>query len=110
MLENLGGEAFFEKALNTNFKIGLKGDDFEQRIGAFGDNKRPEIEMSTFFELLLNALEDFTLRILMVAAVASIIIEVSTAEQSHRSTAWIEGFAILVAVFVCAGVTSINDY
>ena len=46
----------------------------------------------------------------MVAAVADIIIEVSTSPSNHRSTAWIEGFAILVAVFVCAGVTSINDY
>lgn len=46
----------------------------------------------------------------MVAAVASIVIEVSTAPANHRNTAWIEGFAILIAVFVCAGVTSINDY
>jgi hypothetical protein len=30
---------------------------------------------------LLNALEDFTLRILVVAAVASIIIETSTAKE-----------------------------
>lgn len=48
------------------------------------------------------------MRILLVAAVFSIIIEVSTAEESHKSTAWIEGFAILVAVLVCANVTAIN--
>ena len=46
----------------------------------------------------------------MVAACASIIIEVATASDQKRSIAWIEGFAILVAVFVCAGVTSVNDY
>ena len=46
----------------------------------------------------------------MAAACASIIIEVSTASESKRSIAWIEGFAVLVAVFVCAGVTSVNDY
>ena len=70
----------------------------------------PEVPAKKFLEILLSALEDFTLRILMVAAIASIIIETATAESSHRGTAWIEGFAILVAVFVCAGVTSVNDY
>jgi hypothetical protein len=55
-------------------------------------------------------MEDFTLRILLVAAILSIVLEVSTASDEERSKAWIEGFAVLVAVFVCAFVTSINDY
>jgi hypothetical protein len=55
-------------------------------------------------------LEDTTLRILIVAALLSIGIEVGTATEDHRSTAWIEGVAVLVAVFICASVTSINDY
>lgn len=50
------------------------------------------------------------MKILMVAAVFSIIIEVATSDSDKRSTAWIEGFAILVAVFVCATVTAVNDY
>ena len=32
------------------------------------------------------------------------------AEDDKRSTAWIEGFAILAAVMVCVLVTAINDY
>lgn len=43
-------------------------------------------------ELICQALEDFTLRILVVAAVASIVIETSTAADNHRSIAWIEGW------------------
>lgn len=50
------------------------------------------------------------MKILMVAAVLSIAIEVGTAKEAKRSTAWIEGFAVLVAVFVCASVTAVNDY
>ena len=50
------------------------------------------------------------MRVLIVAAVVSIIIDVSTADESHRSTAWVEGFAILVAVMVCSNVTAFNDY
>jgi len=55
-------------------------------------------------------LEDFTLRILLVAAVLSIGLETGTAPDEDKKTAWIEGFAILMAVMVCASVTAINDY
>lgn len=56
---------------------------------------------------MFEALNDFTLKILIVAAVVSIVIEMIV--SAHRETAWIEGFAILVAVMVCALVTAIND-
>lgn len=46
----------------------------------------------------------------MVAAILSIVLSVSTADPDERPKAWIEGFAILVAVFVCAMVTAVNDY
>ena len=43
-------------------------------------------------ELILDALEDFTLRILLVASVVSIAISVGTAHNNEeRSHAWIEG-------------------
>ena len=72
--------------------------------------------------MICQALEDFTLRILVVASIASIVIETSTASDNHRSIAWVEGtkktspqyysagFAILVAVVVVANVTAVNDY
>ena len=40
----------------------------------------------------------------------SIVISVSTAHEEDRATAWIEGFAILVAVMVCSTVAAANDY
>ena len=77
---------------------------------AFGNNRKPEIPPKGYFELLCAALEDFTMRVLMVASVVSIVIETATAKEDHRPTAWIEGFAIMVAIAVCANVTAINDY
>ncbi len=112
----------YQQGLCTNFNTGIDAtiDDLEERDKAFGNNKKPEIEpkvkkyffilIKGYFELLTNALEDFTMRILIFASIVSIIIETATADDSHRSTAWIEGFAILVAVAVCANVTAINDY
>jgi hypothetical protein len=85
----------------------------------YGSNKRIPRASKGYFELLCNALEDFTLRVLLVASIVSIgneyysiikAIEVGTAEESHRNTAWIEGFAIFLAVFVCSNVAASNDY
>lgn len=45
-----------------------------------------------------------------MASFLSIAIEVGTADDSHRSTAWIEGVAVLVAVMISATVSSVNDY
>jgi magnesium-transporting ATPase (P-type) len=55
-------------------------------------------------------LQDFTLRILLVCACVSIILEVSTATESNRDIAWVDGFAIFFAVFVCSTVQAGNDY
>lgn len=60
-------------------------------------------------ELFWDALQDFTLRILLFFALISIPLEVGV-KADHRSTAWIDGFAILVAVTVVATVTAVNDY
>jgi P-type E1-E2 ATPase len=50
------------------------------------------------------------LRILLFASIKSMAIDLATSNDQDRPTAWIDGFAILVAVFVCATVTSVNDY
>lgn len=45
-----------------------------------------------------------------MASFFSIAIEVGTADDDHRSTAWIEGVAVLIAVMISATVSSVNDY
>lgn len=59
---------------------------------------------------MLEALDDFILKILLLAACFSIGLEVGVAAPEDRTTAWIEGFAILIAVFVCATVAAVNNY
>lgn len=71
----------------------------------------PQAEIKSFLEILLGALDDFTLKILMVSAIVSIGVSVGTNwGTDHAATSWIEGFAIIVAIMICALVTSINDY
>jgi hypothetical protein len=57
---------------------------------------------------MLDALEDFMLRVLLVAGVVSIVLEMIS-HADRRSSAWIEGFAIILAVFIVVLVTAIND-
>lgn len=80
------------------------------RENKYGHNRKPEVESRSFLELLWEALQDYTLKILIVAAFTSIILSVATAEPKDRGHAWVEGFAILVAVMVCSMVAAVNDY
>jgi P-type E1-E2 ATPase len=58
----------------------------------------------------LKALEDLMLKILLVCAVISIVFDMSFSDPGHRNTAWIEGTAIFLAVFIVSFVGSFNDY
>jgi hypothetical protein len=57
---------------------------------------------------MIDAFEDFMLRILMCSGVVSIILGMIT-KPAERSHAWIEGFAIILAIFIVVMVTAIND-
>lgn len=101
------------EGLMTDINKGINSTprDLEEREKWYGHNRKELVLPASFCQLFCDALEDFTLRILVVAAIISIAVEVGTAEDSSkRSTAWIEGFAILIAVFVCAIVGAANDY
>jgi len=67
------------------------------------------VKTLTFWQLFYAALNDFTLKILMVAAVVSIVLSTVTAKPGHESTAWIEGFSMIIAVFIVSMVTTVND-
>lgn len=54
-------------------------------------------------------MDDLILKILIIAGIASIIINLIMEEESERGTAWIEGFAILLAVAIVVIVTAWND-
>ncbi len=97
------------EATGSDLKKGISDSDLEERREAFGDNEKEEIPPKGYFALLWEALNDFTLKILIVAAFVSIALETG-ANADHRSTAWIEGFAIFIAVLVCSNVSAINDY
>ena len=84
--------------------------DKKLRFEAFGDNQKEAVVISTFCELLLGALNDFTLKILLGAAAVALIVAIVTSDKEEIKYSWLEGFAIFVAVAVCSTVSAVNDY
>ena len=96
--------------LQVNLKTGLKQDpaELERRRRAFSANVIPDTPPKSFLALCLDAIQDKTLIILMVAAVASIILGVTV--EPNKEIAWIDGAAILATVVIVVLVTALNDW
>ena len=96
----------------SHHKNGISNEEaeLEKRRAVFGDNTKEVPDPPGFIELFCEALSDPMLRILLVASVLSLVLETATAEKDEQATAWLEGFAVLVAVLICATVTAVNDY
>ncbi len=75
-LEELGGETgdhVFTDLLSVDYSKGIHAHEVEGRRAQYGTGKIEESPPESFFALLWRALEDLTLRILLIAAIVSII-------------------------------------
>jgi len=95
--------------LKTNLKTGIESDDLKERDFVFGNNRKLQNQRTSFYKLLLAALDDLMLKILIFAAIISLVVSMIF-EKDNKKLAWLEGAAILVAVLVVAIVTAWNDY
>lgn len=93
-----------EKGINTGDKA-----DLDARIEAFGSNKLQLKEAKSFFMLCYEALQDFTLLILIGCAVLNIVAGVLAQSEDHKGS-WLEGVAILLTVGVVVCVSAGSDY
>jgi magnesium-transporting ATPase (P-type) len=109
-LEELNGPSSLVQNLGVNPKNGVAASEIKDRELQYGTNKAKKIPPKGIFELIWEALEDTILRILILAAIVSIVVNVATADAEERNIAWIDGVAILVAVFIAVSVTSIMNY
>ena len=109
LIEDMGGTNGLIEKVKSNKATGLLStEDFQERINVYGRNKPPKEKKFTYLELCWIALKDPTLRVLVVSGLVSLIIGVVL--EKHPEYAWIEGFAIIVAVFVVVNVGAINDF
>jgi Ca2+ transporting ATPase len=106
-LEEQGGEQWLLSHLETSLERGIDSGSVEKRVQFYGDNEKDPVVLKGFCELCCEALNDLILIVMCVAGVANIIINMIMEE--HKETAWIEGFAILLAVAIVVLVQAIND-
>lgn len=107
-LESKGGQDWLLNGLKSNAETGIDSQTIEARKSVYGTNERKKIKIKTFCQLACEALQDYMLIIMCIAGVANIIINMIM-EEDHRSTAWIEGFAILLAVAIVVITQAAND-
>lgn len=83
-------------------------DDIKAKQTQFGKNEMPKKSLTPFWKLLWEAGADPMLRILMIAAVVSLVLGIAFGENPKIE--WIEGAAIFLAVWIVIIVTAVNDY
>jgi len=105
-LEELGGVSEIALGLGVDLVVGVDSTNIPALREKYGDNTFPESPMSSFFDILLDALSDTTLLILVAAATTSLVIGVLTEPEGG----WIEGTAIFIAVGAVSTISAVNDY
>ena len=94
------------KELKTNTETGL--DSLEGREEVFGSNKVFVEPVPHFCWYVWEALKDLMVRILIIAAIVSIILGCTFSDDPSKD--WIDGVSIVIAVLVVVLVGSITDY
>ena len=92
--------------LKTDIEKGITSMEGREEI--FGSNKVFTEPVRHFCWFVWEALKDLMVRILIVAAIVSIILGVAFSEDKSKD--WIDGVSIVIAVLVVVLVGSITDY
>lgn len=105
-----GGLDAIWEALRVDLRNGLTTQgtsaDSEDRIAHFGSNARIVRPPKTYWDMIWEGLHDFTLIILIIAAVVGTTLGIIT---EGAANGWHEGAAILFAVVLVLNVTAVND-
>lgn len=106
----LGGlDGIAEKVGVASFDEGIKGspEDLNRRREVFGFNTHTEKPPKGFWVYVWEALQDLTLMILIVCAIASLAIGIPT---EGLSEGWYDGVGILMSILIVVFVTATSDY
>ena len=105
-LDDHGGPECLAKNMQVNLETGLLNEQVAAQLRIFGANFFPDSPMDSYWTLLLEALSDSTLLILVAAAIVSLVIGI----YQDPVVGWVEGAAILIAVFAVSSISAGNDY
>ena len=109
-LRQMGGGPGIAKKLGSDTERGLDLDSVYKQRSRYGANSLPYKEVPSILDMFLDALNDDTLKILIVCAILSLILETFFAKPEERGTAWIDGAAILIAVAIVSTVQAFSNH
>lgn len=113
-VEHYGGIPGLLDMLRSNADHGLmfSDQDSSERVLFFGENKLPTPPSKLLFRFIWDAMHDKTLIMLMIASFISLIIGFYRMLFVPDATSheWLEGAAILAAVFSVVIISSLNDW
>ena len=107
IVEDFGGIDNIMQKLGTKPKTGISPDDVERRKKAFGPNYFPPPHIKSLCELIMENFDDQINRILLAAAIVSIVIGLI---QHGWPKGMLEGTSIMMALCIIIIVSSGNNY
>ncbi|CAN6987545.1 unnamed protein product [Brassica rapa subsp. trilocularis] len=109
VLKRFDGVSGLSPLLHTDLDKGICGshEDIRRRRNTFGSNEYPLKKERNFWMFLGEASRSFTLIVLVLAALASLLLQIKTKTISHE---WYDEAGIIVAVLLVIFVTAISNY
>ncbi|XP_057456911.1 putative calcium-transporting ATPase 11, plasma membrane-type isoform X1 [Lotus japonicus] len=106
-LEHHKGVEGLAEALRVSLQDGISSHDVEHRQKTYGFNRFTEKPSRSFWMFVWDAMQDLTLIILMVCAVVSVGVGIST---EGWPKGMYDGVGIILCILLVVFVTSISDY
>ena len=94
--------------LKTDPEVGITDSNLNEREDAFGSNRVFVEPVPPFCHYVWEALKDLMVRILILAAIVSIVLGCTFSEDPKKD--WVDGVSIVIAVLIVVLVGSITDY
>ena len=94
--------------LKTDPEVGITDSNLNEREDAFGSNRVFVEPVPPFCHYVWEALKDLMVRILILAAIVSIVLGCTFSEDPSKD--WVDGVSIVIAVLIVVLVGSITDY
>eukprot|EP00052_Salpingoeca_macrocollata_P007132 m.57905 g.57905 ORF g.57905 m.57905 type:complete len:1040 (-) comp15851_c0_seq1:45-3164(-) len=91
---------------NVDVKVGLSQEQVEKARAIYGLNELPKEEGKSMLSLIIEQFEDLLVRILLLAAIISLVLAFFEDNEHEKVTAFVEPFVILV-ILICNAVVGV---
>ena len=106
-LQDIGGLPALAAGLGVDIRAGINEEEVKLRQAMYGVNRLPETPPTSLWEHFMDSLDDRDLKILIVAAISSVLFGVFVTADMDDA---IQGCAIMSAVVIVSLVSTVQNY